>query len=329
MGEALRAGFVAGTALGPLAPPLREEYIVSGLLTSGVPTLDTELRRVLRPFGFDLTVGGVFCHGTPKVQLKGGGSCELADLLVVVRYENGGFVERNALLLQAKKEGGAPPKGNQLRLYEDWPEFVYSSAAGLKGLKRSVHPKAPGPGAQFVELGTCPSCKKWAAGCPVDGWAADSWRPGTARRPFLNELSDVIRGWSGRRFELPPRARTRGWDRVIEDLLRVTAERAFRVAKRAMGSAGRGDVAHDYAQILREERCWPVQPRPLALYRDLGLSEEAADPSAWLSEVRVPPTLPPDALAGPVDDDDGAVSLLLVEISRGKDSRAVLSDEFT
>ena len=317
---ALQAGLVAG---GSLAPTLREEYLVAGLITRGIPVLRRELGHAFAASGRRVSVGGVFCHGAPKVELRGGDRCELGDLLVVVRHDRYDVVLRKSLLVQAKREDQAPPQGAQLDLYEDWPAFKYWRAGRLTGAQRSVRPHEAHLGAQFLELGTCPSCGRWAHECDVSGWTARSWYGQERPRAFARELTDVIEGVRGRSFDLPPPARTRGWDRVMDDLLRVTAERTFRVARQAMGRAGRGDIRSMYRAIALE-RCLPVLPEPPALFGDLGVARAAREELAFLSDASTellegdgPPELPPDLLEPDDDDADGdGVSLLLIDIGR-------------
>ena len=315
---ALQAGLVAG---GSLAPTLREEHLVAGLVARGIPVLRRELGHAFAGSGRRVSVGGVFCHGTPKVELRDGGRCELGDLLVVVRHDRHDVVLRRSLLAQAKRKDQAPPKGAQLDLYERWPPFEYWRAGPLTGKRRSVRPHAAHPGAQFVEFGPCRSCGLWAHQCEVNWWTARSWYGRERPRSFARELTDVIEGLRGRSFALPPPAQTRGWDRVMDDLLRVTAERAFRVARRAMGRAGRGGLGSMYRAVAAE-RCLPVLPEPLGTFGDTGAGHAAGDELAFLADAGAallegdgPPELPPELLE-PDDDggDGGGVSLLVVEI---------------
>lgn len=100
----------------------------------------------------------VYCHQTPKVKYAGigGVSCELGDLLIAhVHTSAGGHIRRNALLYQAKVSSlqpyRIPSRGrDQLRLYEEWPDFEYHHSPPLTGERRSVRPKVAHAGAQYM-----------------------------------------------------------------------------------------------------------------------------------------------------------------------------------
>ena len=47
------------------------------------------------------------------------------------------------------------------------------------------------------------------------------------KRPLVDELTDMLLSASGRSFVSPPAPRNQSWDRIVDDLLRVTAKRVF------------------------------------------------------------------------------------------------------
>lgn len=75
---------------------------VIGLFRRGLPWLYRGLVDELSSLGFDVAVGGVFCHRRPIVYFDPNGDCELGDLLVLVRRRGAQRRESRALLLQAK-----------------------------------------------------------------------------------------------------------------------------------------------------------------------------------------------------------------------------------
>jgi hypothetical protein len=310
---ALAEGVSSGLRIHPGAP--REEDLVLGLLTSGVRSLRTNLSVALRSTRLRVNVGGVFCHGTPKVKLsagpQAGESCELADLLIVTRYASPAHVMRRALLLQFKRTTSrhkATP--TQRALYETWPRFEYVITKGLSGPARSVGGlPVPHAGARFADIGPCAICSRWH-----QIQQETYWRPAPAPRlALVDEITDMILGAAGRSFTLPAPAGSAGWSRIIEDLLGVTAQRAVKLAGRIRNvPAG---VGRDALSLLLAERCMVTfaGPAPHDLGRFLP-PRQRPDLEAVLG-VEGPPGQfdMPEALAD--DDDDRAVSTLYIEVS--------------
>jgi hypothetical protein len=310
---ALAEGVGSGLRIHPGAP--REEDLVLGLLTSGVRSLRTNLSTALRPTGLRVNVGGVFCHGTPKIALSAGTavgeSCELADLLIVTRYASPAHVMRRALLLQFKLTTSAyVATTTQRALYETWPAFEYVSTKGLSGKARNVGGlPVPHAGGRFADIGPCAHCSHWHQ------IAQETyWRPAPAPRlALVDEIADMIVGAAGRRFTLPAPTGSSGWSCIIEDLLRVTARRTVKLAGRIRNvPAG---VGRDALSLLLAERCMVTfaGSAPHDLGRFLP-PRQRPDLEAVLG-VEGPPGQfdMPEALAD--DDDDRAVSTLYIEVS--------------
>ena len=106
----------------------------------------------------NLTFGGCFIHQSPKVSFtipsKNGKnntvSCELGDVLFILRKRTMDDTRYNAALLQLKKTDKPSisitgKAKRQLHLYENWPKFTLSS----NGNDYDVYPKAVTQGALY------------------------------------------------------------------------------------------------------------------------------------------------------------------------------------
>lgn len=309
---AIADGVSSGLRIHPGAP--REEDLVLGLLTSGVRSLRTGLSAALTSTGLRVNVGGVFCHGTPRVTLLGGPekgkSCELADLLIVTRYASPAHIMRRALLLQFKRTTSAyGATATQRALYETWPPFEYMLTKGLSGKRRDVGGlPIPHAGGRFADIGPCAHCAKWHQISQET-----YWRPAPAPRlALVDEMTDMLVGAAGRRFALPGSTTSTAWSRIIQDLLRVTARRTVKLAGRIRNvPAG---VGRDALSLLAAERCMVTLAGPVPY--DLGqfLSPRQRPHLEALMSVDGPldPFDMPAALAD--DDDDRALSTLYIEV---------------
>lgn len=205
--------------------------------------------------------GGVFVHAQPFVTCasfpaKLPASVEIGDLLLVrTLVINKKVEERRALLLQAKKVNGipaVPDNANQWHLYEQWPKFTYAAGSvGLKGKKRHIKEPDMYDAAKYLLIGKDSTKNHWHGMCCVD-WQLHRlyhW-PGvcihhTAHptkselgryRCFAGELVEFMAGNAGKVFDKPA-WRTRGWNRVIHDLISETAKAKTIFMGRAAGRA--------------------------------------------------------------------------------------------
>lgn len=136
----------------------QEPDFVAGLVIESTPLIHSALNSVLSPRRVSVSMSAVFCHQTPQVTFGShpSASCELGDILFVyVHTPRVGPARRNAILFQAKASAQQPCRihtgeSDQLRLYMDWPDFVYARSSFLTGQKRSVTPKASHSGAQYL-----------------------------------------------------------------------------------------------------------------------------------------------------------------------------------
>ena len=170
--QAFDAGLRKGVAFAHNnASTVSEPVLVAGVFTDGLP----EANR-LAPAG--VSVGGVYCHQSPKVTKPADPKwrCELADLLVITYTQS--TSDRRALLLQVeigtRKYATGGTRQRQVELYTHWPDI------DLYGVTRSIGP-GEHAGAEFSFWETCstPSSRARRAGstraAPATGRGRPSW----------------------------------------------------------------------------------------------------------------------------------------------------------
>jgi hypothetical protein len=201
--------------------------------------------------GLALRSGGVFVHAQPFVKCKNfpassPSSVEIGDLLLLrTEMYRGQVSDRRAMLLQAKKVSGFPAKhdnANQFYLYNNWPTFEYvRSTKYLNGKKRQVTGLDLYDASRYLLIADhVYSSQRYGHlifphHCYV--LTASPTMPDLSHyRCFVSELIDFLLGDAGKAFSSPPPARTRNWDRVIEDLINVTAKQVSVYIKRAAAS---------------------------------------------------------------------------------------------
>lgn len=212
---------------------------------------------------YSVRAGGVFVHAQPFVTCvsfpeKTPKSVEIGDLLLVrTLVENNVVVERRALLLQAKKAKripAIPDNQNQWHLYEQWPTFTYASrSGGLTGKTRHIKEPDMYEAAKYLLIGQDSAtsgchficcldwpfnwCCRWPNSCYH--YTAQPTRPSISRYMcFPGELVEFLSGNAGKVFA-NPKPRTRGWDRVIQDLIDETAKAKTIYAGLAAGQSTR------------------------------------------------------------------------------------------
>lgn len=188
-------------------------------------------------------IASCFIHQKPIVEFLSSihGSYkkpELGDLLLLYKdIKSNGKINYNALLLQAKKGSSTKPNKiqtqdlHQLKLYTEWPVFKYHRANNkiigidLNGEERSVYPKAPHPGAQYLIIDESTSQTFF--------FCAEPNTEITATNSLGETIFDFIHFQTGRTFEylngtgiFPnhyhnslyyPNEAIYGWTRVIND----------------------------------------------------------------------------------------------------------------
>ncbi|WP_375458511.1 hypothetical protein [uncultured Enterovirga sp.] len=115
--------------------PRGEVGAVASVTLDGTPSVAAAWRKLLPRV--DLSMVGVFCHGSPMVDVSYSngttGRCELADLLLVVDEtdRHGAVKDRRANLVQAKLLAGGTLKTSSVQhhLLTGWPSFSFASGA--------------------------------------------------------------------------------------------------------------------------------------------------------------------------------------------------------
>jgi hypothetical protein len=236
-----------------------ETALVEGLFRSGIPFLRRRLPPVMVQHGRRISIGGVFCHGnTFQVTMQPSSkTCEIGDLLIVVRDESAGRPRNTALLLQAKlQRQGSRPTAAQRRLYESWPQFSWTYGQLAASGPRQVM-TAPHPGAQYAYLESPPRR-------PNRHYLRDAHRPAHANRLAVGWALAIF-GVEGRRFDnLGPAQNSIGWSRVVWDMIDATAiTAARRHRKLSRGIYRVGDAPLFLAQAPGGEElveAWPELP---------------------------------------------------------------------
>jgi hypothetical protein len=226
---------------------LGEPQIVANLVWS----LPRAINDIANLAGWALQSSGVFVHAQPFVKCEdfpdsSSSSVEIGDLLLLRTEVHGTQVTgRRALLLQTKKVSGFPVKPdneNQLHLYATWPSFEYvRSTTDLNGKKRHITGLDLYDASRYLLIADHVHSSPrychliYPHHCCV--LTASPTMPELSHyRCFVSELIDFLLGDAGKVFNTPPPARTRNWDRVIEDLINVTAKRVSVFMGRAAGS---------------------------------------------------------------------------------------------
>jgi len=212
-------------------PPGEVDRLVY-FFAEGLPLIEEQFNLILEPHHIRVNLSGIFCHQTPRVvpQNQPGGAtkaCELGDILFVTTYGRRlfGHIAGNGMLVQAKQQIQSVRGSLQEFLYERADGFEYQSPGILAGQQRN--------------LGECRN-SLWY-------WGFDQWRThfqmrewqthGVCSRnsqtphfwPFEVALMDLICGVTGRRwYALPENSPQTGWSKMVNDLIRVTANSALR-----------------------------------------------------------------------------------------------------
>lgn len=178
------------------------------------------------------SVTGVYCHQKPIVNIGMTKNPELGDLLLVYAYKDiHGDKKFNSILFQAKitsKPKTVVPSSDehQLRLYSEWPEFVYLRAGILRGTKRNIQPKTLNDGGQYMLIDNHPVRGlsglpgTFPIGCSTPGKTLN------LNNDFATELIDFLKFKSGRLFEANSDKSSDDWTKMVWDLLQITKDKA-------------------------------------------------------------------------------------------------------
>lgn len=218
----------------------QEPDFVAGLVVDSTPLIHSVLSSMLPLHKLSVSTSAVFCHQTPQVSFGSnyGACCELGDILFVyVHTPKVGQPKRNAILFQAKVSSRQPyqihkNEADQLHLYVDWPDFVYERSSFLTGQRRSVTPKAPHSGAQYLLI------DNRSAQDPMSGlrgfkgtYPVGCCMPDESlhdHSDLASELFNLFVFRSGRPFDDKNMAANhRDWSQVVWDLLEAGVKKSF------------------------------------------------------------------------------------------------------
>lgn len=296
-----------------------EPDFVASLVKCGVQQIKLILDSAFAGSGIQVTTTGVFCHQSPMVRFKHASKsqrCELGDILFVhIHRDKAGFVQRNALLLQAKMTEPSViqksiPKAeqHQLALYQYWPTFTYDMKGGpLNGKSRTVSPHVRHPGAQYLLIDSDPVFGRPAipAGTyPMAVWMAETpvYTTVTLGSAFFQFLMMA----SGRQFS--EKSGATGWSKVVWDLIENGLKKGFTRTRTGHistpGSRMSGDAIPQYACFAMGHG---TATRSIAL--DL-----FGPRMRLLSHATDDGSIPPGILADlQFEDPRGGISLVIVE----------------
>lgn len=218
----------------------RERDFVFSLVLDSVPLMYDSFKYLFKRHNIPFSIISVYCRRTPKVTYAGISkkSCALGDILFVhIHRGRSGEEVRNALLCQAKAAARkpyhvSPSERDQLELYTNWPDFTYCSSGTINGKTRSINPKAPHSGAQYLLIDNKP---------PDDPDSGLSGKPGFYpvgscmpdqylfdHNDLTTELYDFFIFHSGRSFESRRDSEgKRDWSEIVWDLLDIGLKKAF------------------------------------------------------------------------------------------------------
>jgi hypothetical protein len=227
-----RAAIDHGLAIGnPLGarPPRTEPGLVAAVTTYAIPRIARDWRNILKPLRTRIEISAVFTHQAPKVRFTSGikaqGTCELADLLIVVDDARTG--RRQAALIQAKMAGqrgwvqiSRHQDKLQLELFQKWPRFDFAEPIyNLAGV--DFH-----SGGSAAECGRYGVIDRHLITPPI--WS--QMRPSQVPGPTLAQptLADFLVGLVSNRVgrDATPLLGS-AWSKTVEMLMTVTYGRFF------------------------------------------------------------------------------------------------------
>jgi len=244
------------------ATPTGEVGFVAAFVLGGVPAIANAWRPILQGAGYSLKMHGVFCHQTPKATFADShgnvGSCELADLLVVVDDISGGNLGRRlAVLVQAKmaaRRGGQTLSSSgdlrQLDLISRWPAFTLPKrfAPGPRDFLTCHHP------------GSAIDCARYGL---IDQQPKPFWHvqaPAFVMPPGGHELGSFLAhmlktGQVG--YGREATGLVDDWSRTVNELMTVTYTSIFNYSAGFSRAQRRGQTALMFATLEFPDGFWP------------------------------------------------------------------------
>lgn len=204
--------------------PTGEVSAVKSVVLDGFDMIAMSWMPILRSLGYQLNLSAVFTHGRPHV-VSSAGTCELADLLIVVDDVVASTVrDRRAVLVQAKvlKQGQIKLRGRekvQFDLMSVWPSFKFKDAT-YDTRSRDFHdpnaPGAPDNAGEYggIELGGLQ--REWTQ------YLMGSQYGFTAAHPLGDYLVQMLEGRNYYGREAIPHG-SDDWSFTVDELMRVTA----------------------------------------------------------------------------------------------------------
>jgi hypothetical protein len=229
----------------------QEPDFVAGLVMEATPLVQSVLTSLLAPNGISVSMSAVFCHQTPRVSFDAPRvSCELGDLLFAyVHTTKSGRSRRNAILFLAKASARQPYRisgsdATQLRLYMDWSEFEYTNSSFLNGCRRSVTPKSPHAGAQYLLIDDRPLHEPMSGLVGLPGtYPVGCCMPDVDLQDhthLASELFNLLIFRTGRAFDdKQTAAKSNDWSQVVWDVLESGVKKAFNRKNSGRSSAPR------------------------------------------------------------------------------------------
>lgn len=315
-----------------------ESDFVAGFVLESAPLLYQSYSTIFQPFNIQISLAAVFCHQTPKVKFAQmtKSSCEVGDLLIIHIHTNRfGKATRNALLYQAKVSSNTSytvpsSEQDQLKLYEEWPNFEYWKSPPLTGQKRDVMPKIPHMGAQYMLIDGRPPNNPLSGllglpgTYPIGSCMADEYLQN--HNHLAGELFDFLHLRSGRTFsDYHTSQSSNGWSRLIWDLIHMGIKKAFNRKNSGRHSSPRYSGA-PLNYFDGSHFAMRTSHAPLHIVSDLMGEREASefyeDSSGFQPESES--NRHRRAIDGPSDDLPGnGVSLLLLETTEMREEGAM------
>jgi len=290
IGPILRAGGVPGQGV-----PNNEIDFVAAAVLGGVPAVASAWQPILAQHGIQLSITGVFCHGSPMVEFTDAANsvrrCELGDLLIVVDEITGRVIsDRRAVLVQAKmasSSGAVAIQGTarvQLELYRTWPIFRFIPAQYAPKL-RDFH--ACAFSGKTVDDGRYGVIDKH--GKPPDWYQV---APGSS--PMSTAGTPLLGSYMAKMSEPPPPSAGRNaiaggaddWSFTLDELLSITAARTFGLVTVGGRRFARGRTALTSIHPLHGDTS-----------ADFGWMIIAGDPPSGSGETRPPSEAPREGIS--------------------------------
>ena len=203
----------------------------------------------------NIKFGGCFIHQSPKAKFRSPHkkkSCEVGDILVILRKRTTDDTRYNAALLQLKKSDTCPfslkaDEMKQLFLYEKWPKFklLPPPASNPKNAPYDIYPKAVTQGALYGVVRENPTLQFYIVE-PMQQMTFD------VQMTFARFIRDAINWQTGRSISDIDDKNLDAWSKLIWDLLLHSAVKVFNRRKNNYKNHSR--LSDDFFSLLLEEQ---------------------------------------------------------------------------